>query len=80
MAEIYSGEIRNGVVVFEGTSPPLPEGTKVRVEPVDRDAALTSLSRLLLSVAGTAVGLPSDMAENHDHYLHGVAKRTDPTE
>lgn len=22
-------------------------------------------------------GLPSDLAENHDHYIHGSAKRTD---
>ncbi len=80
MAQTYSGEIRNGVVVFDGASAPRPEGTKVRVELVDRDAALKSLSERLLSVAGTAVGLPPDMAENHDHYLHGTPKRTPPIE
>ena len=26
-------------------------------------------------VAGTAKGLPSDLAENHDHYLYGTPKR-----
>ncbi len=36
MAETYLGEVRNGVVVFEGSS--LPEGTKVRVERMDVDA------------------------------------------
>jgi hypothetical protein len=76
MAETYSGEVRNGVVVFEGPAPPWPEGTKVRVEPVISDPTLKSLSDLLLSVAGTATGLPTDMAENHDHYLHGAPKRT----
>ena len=25
----------------------------------------------LLEFAGTAEGLPPDLAENHDHYLHG---------
>ncbi|MGB8354767.1 MAG: hypothetical protein WCD79_12810 [Chthoniobacteraceae bacterium] len=25
--------------------------------------------------AGTVRGLPSDMASNHDHYLHGTLKR-----
>ena len=25
---------------------------------------------------GKAEGLPADMAENHDHYLHGARKRT----
>ena len=29
----------------------------------------------LLEFAGTARGLPSDLAENHDHYLHGAPKR-----
>lgn len=24
---------------------------------------------------GTAEGLPDDMAENHDHYIHGTPKR-----
>ena len=26
-------------------------------------------------VAGTAQGLPPDLAENHDHYLYGTPKR-----
>ena len=29
----------------------------------------------LLEVAGTAEGLPSDFAHNHDHYLHGAPGR-----
>ncbi|HIL71007.1 MAG TPA: hypothetical protein EYG38_14315 [Verrucomicrobia bacterium] len=29
----------------------------------------------LLEVAGTAEGLPEDMAVNHDHYLHATPKR-----
>jgi hypothetical protein len=29
----------------------------------------------LLEFAGTAEGLPPDLAENHDHYLHGAPKR-----
>jgi len=83
MAETYTGEIRNGVVVFDPVAP-LPEGTKVRVEPVDRLETLTSGSdsdpiagtrALLLAWARkaeeTAPPLPSDLAENHDHYAHG---------
>ena len=79
MAESYLGEIRNSVVVFEGLSSPLPEGTKARVEPVDIAAALAHLSNSLLSVAGTASGLPADLAENHDHYLHRAPRRPAPT-
>jgi len=78
MAETYAGEVRGGVVVFEGSPPPLPEGTKVRIERVDMEAALGELSAMLMAVAGKASGLPADLAENHDHYLHGTPKRTHP--
>lgn len=33
-----------------------------------------SLGAALLQFAGTAEGLPADMAENHDHYIHGIPK------
>ena len=29
----------------------------------------------LSEVVGTAQGLPSDLAHNHDHYLHGTPRR-----
>ena len=77
MAETFTGEVRGGVVVFEG-SPPLPDGTKVRVERVDRDretAETPTLAERLAPVIGAAVGLPSDLAAQHDHYLHGLPKR-----
>ncbi len=35
-----------------------------------------TLGEALLEFAGTAEGLPPDMAENHDHYLYGVPKRS----
>ena len=54
MAETYVGEIRNGVVVFEDVPPPLPEGTRVRIEPVETESALADLSVMLTGVAGTA--------------------------
>lgn len=75
MAETYTGEVRNGVVVFDEGTPPLPEGMKVRVEPAELEPALKRLSDDLLAVAGTAEGLPEDLAENLDHYLHGLPKR-----
>jgi hypothetical protein len=79
MAETYTGEVRNGVVVFDGPTPPLPEGSKVRVVPLDLGAALADLSRTLLDVAGKASGLPPDLAENHDHDLHGTPEHRVPT-
>ena len=39
-----------------------------------RGQAGKTLSEALLEFAGVAEGLPTDMAENHDHYLHGVPK------
>jgi len=29
----------------------------------------------LLELAGSATGLPADLAQNHDHYLHGAPRR-----
>ena len=67
---ILLGEVHNGVVVFEaGVS--LPDGTAVRVEPVERADQSTSLQRRLLAWAGKGVDLPADLARRHDHYLHG---------
>jgi len=70
------GTVQNGVIVLnEGAT--LPEGTRVRisVEVGVTEQAASSLGRRLLKFAGAAEGLPSDFAENHDHYLHGTPKR-----
>ncbi len=75
MAQTFTGQVQNGVVVFDEGTPPLPEGTKVQVEPVEMVSAIRDLSRRLLSIAGMAKGLPSDFAEQHDHYIHGTPKR-----
>ena len=48
------------------------------IERVDMKAALGELSATLMAVAGKASGLPTDLAENHDHYLHGTPNRTHP--
>ena len=41
----------------------------------DRVRNQTPVVQKLRSLAGTARGLPSDLSVNHDHYLHGTAKR-----
>jgi hypothetical protein len=70
----YTGTIHNGVVVLdEGVS--LPEGTRVRLEAAEPPAGTETLGQRLLRFAGRAQDLPSDMAQNHDHYLHGQPKR-----
>ena len=74
------GHIENGRVVLEGAVG-LPEGTKVTVvvpgaaEECASPERLPSLYERLQSVAGKAKGLPTDLALNHDHYLHGQPKR-----
>jgi hypothetical protein len=66
----YIGQVKNGVVVFEGETP--PDGTTVRVEPLpESPGSEAPLHAGLLAVAGRAKHLPSDLARNHDHYLHG---------
>ena len=69
----YLGHVQNGVVVFEGPQTP-PEGAAVKVAVVpEREDGL--LSDALLEFAGSIEGLPADMAQQHDHYLHGRPKR-----
>jgi hypothetical protein len=66
------GIVHNGVVVFE-QPPPLPEGTRVEVTvPASNHP---TLSEKLLKYAGKVNDLPADMAEQHDHYLHGTPRR-----
>jgi hypothetical protein len=71
----YRGHIKGGVVVLDEPVD-LPEGTEVRIEPAIPDEKdLESLREGLLKFAGIAKGLPSDLAKNHDHYLHGLPKK-----
>lgn len=67
------GTVEQGVVVLdEPTS--LPDGTRVTVTAAETPSE-PSHFELLRNVIGQAVGLPEDMALNHNHYLHGGPKR-----
>ncbi len=77
-----TGKVVNGVVVFENGES-LPEGTAVKIEPLPDKSQSKSASRLaemLLSHAGTIddPDLPTDLADNLDHYLYGTSKNNDP--
>ena len=77
MAETYTGQVQNGVVILDEGTPPLPEGTRLRVElvhPAEEPQGRT-LAERLASVIGRAEGLPEDFADQHDHYIHGQPKR-----
>ena len=67
---VYRGRVEKGVVVLENATE-LADGIEVRVEVPDEKPATASLGQELLKFAGVVQGLPSDMARNHDHYLHG---------
>lgn len=76
----HRGCIKNGLV--EPVEPfPWPEGTEVTVDvatPSDNetpDDAPPTLYEQLKPLIGKATGLPADLAENHDHYLHGRPKK-----
>jgi hypothetical protein len=72
----YRGRVTNGVIVLESAT--LPEGMEVNItlmndrQPGDNTG---SLDQLVAELAGTVNDLPKDMAQNHDHYLHGASKR-----
>jgi hypothetical protein len=73
----YRGHVKNGQIALDSTVA-LPEGAAVNVEIVANQATDPSAPEIwttLLGLAGTALGLPSDMAENHDHYLYGITKK-----
>ncbi len=70
---VYEGIVSGGVVVLKD-GVVLPEGTAVKIEPVEAQEDAT-LGQRLLKHAGVAKGLPTDMARNHDHYLHGAPRR-----
>ena len=67
------GVVEDGKVVL----PPevqLPSGTRVRVEPLPAEEQ-GSLADALRDYIGIFDDLPSDLARNHDHYIHGAPKR-----
>jgi hypothetical protein len=77
----YRGRVKNGVVVLED-GVRLREGMDVRVEPVEepqrKEEPSQEASQLrggLLSFSGVIKEGPTDLARNHDHYLHGTPRR-----
>lgn len=76
----YHGRVENGAVVLDDPAE-LPEGAEVEVvlldnaETTSEDDSIPTLYEQLKPVVGIAKGLPPDLAENHDHYLHGRPRR-----
>jgi hypothetical protein len=75
----YRGRVKNGTILLDEPVV-IPDGTAVEVvvpavEEGSGDQQPRTLFEQLQSVIGKAQGLPSDLAENHDHYLHGLPKK-----
>ncbi len=73
------GTVINGTIILDGDQK-LPEGTRVEVALKHPEAGAgndvkPTLSERLLKHAGTVADLPADMAQQHDHYIHGTPKR-----
>lgn len=77
---LYHGHVKNGAIVLDDPTT-LPEGARVEInvvanseKPGKRSSTSTLYDRLK-PIIGIATGLPTDLAENHDHYLYRRAKR-----
>ncbi len=80
----YKGTVQSGVVVFQDGAAP-PDGTVVTVVPSapesneapagDKRTIWQKLAELGRQVESEPCDLPSDLAANHDYYLHGLPKR-----
>lgn len=76
----FEGTFVNGAVVFNDP-PRIAEGAvvEVSVKQVPEKIELplgSTLGQRMMKLAGIAKGLPEDMAEEHDHYIHGTSRRT----
>ncbi len=67
----YKGKVKGGVVVLEPGAR-LDEGAEVIIQPVEPPATWAEVFKDLI---GAAQGLPEDLAENHDRYIHGAPRK-----
>jgi len=68
----YRGRVKDGVVIF--TEAPPPEGADVRVF-LNETLNEPTIWQKLKKYSGAVRGLPRDMAQNHNHYIHGGPRR-----
>lgn len=71
----YTGTVENGVVRLPAEVH-WPDGTQVRVEPLEPENGRHRLVDKLRAIAAQMPrDLPADWAAQHDHYIHGTPKR-----
>jgi hypothetical protein len=82
---VYFGRVKDGKVEFDAT-PALPEGMAVRVEPVEAAASKSCTVDVVQVPCDPLDGLgletadfgPPDLSLQHDHYIYGTGKRSQP--
>ncbi len=77
----YQGHFENGVIVLDEEAA-VPDGVKVRVEvlpsesvPIPTEGKPRSHLEHYQAIIGVFDDLPSDLAAQHDHYIHGTPKK-----
>lgn len=75
------GVVHNGVIIPDDASA-LAEGTRVRISPLANDGPKPStedqpqpFGQRFAQFKGAAPALPTDLADQHDHYRLGTPKR-----
>lgn len=73
----YFGRIKDGRVELDAPVE-LPEGARVRIEPISEPTEVDPVYRL----GDLAVddGGPPDVAAQHDHHIYGAPRRGDPAD
>lgn len=66
---VYFGKVNKGRIELESDAK-LPEGARVRIEPIaENPDPLDDLGREAVDAG------PEDLAAQHDHYIYGTTKR-----
>ena len=78
---LLEGTVHDGAILLDDPAK-LQEGARVEIEVTTLTSQVRpesqhkpTLSERLLKHAGTVPDLPSDMAEQHDRYIHGTPKQ-----
>jgi hypothetical protein len=68
------GVVSNGVIIPDAPTA-LPDGTRVRISPAVPSGKPQPFGQRYSHFKGTIPGLPTDLAEQHDHHRLGTPKR-----
>ena len=70
----YRGHVKHGAIILDEAAE-LPEGAEVDVAIRPAPKKSPTFYDRFVDLIGACPDLPTDMAQNHDHYLHGQEKK-----